>query len=94
MAALMDRADQAVSVTSMARSFSAKLRDVATRKTEKLIVFKDNEPAAVILNVEAYQELLDELEDLRVERVARDRLDSFDASKAISHEDMVARFAD
>ena len=78
----------------MARSFSAKLREIATRQIEKLVVFKDNEPAAVILNVEAYQELLDELEDLRVERVARDRLDSFERDKAISHEDMVARFAD
>jgi len=94
MAALMDRAEQAVSVTTMARSFSAKLREIATRQIEKLVVFKDNEPAAVILNVEAYQELLDELEDLRVERVARERLDSFERDKAISHEDMVARFAD
>ncbi|MDF3933542.1 type II toxin-antitoxin system Phd/YefM family antitoxin [Pseudomonas citronellolis] len=94
MAALMERAEQAVSVTTMARSFSAKLREIATRQIEKLVVFKDNEPAAVILNVEAYQELLDELEDLRVERVARDRLDSFERDKAISHEDMVARFAD
>jgi len=94
MAALMERAEQAVSVTTMARSFSAKLREIATRQVEKLVVFKDNEPAAVILNVEAYQELLDELEDLRVERVARDRLDSFERDKAISHEDMVARFAD
>ncbi|MCY1434771.1 hypothetical protein D9M71_508410 [compost metagenome] len=94
MAALMDRADQAVSVTTMVRSFSAKLREIASRETEKLVVFKDNEPAAVILNVEAYQELLDELEDLRVERIARDRLVSFDRSEAISHEDMMARFAD
>ncbi|MCY1331496.1 hypothetical protein D9M69_171640 [compost metagenome] len=78
----------------MVRSFSAKLREIASRETEKLVVFKDNEPAAVILNVEAYQELLDELEDLRVERIARDRLVSFDRSEAISHEDMMARFAD
>ncbi|MCY1279054.1 hypothetical protein D3C76_1762210 [compost metagenome] len=78
----------------MVRSFSAKLREIASRETEKLVVFKDNEPAAVILNVEAYQELLDELEDLRVERIARDRLVSFDRGEAISHEDMMARFAD
>ncbi|WP_315807468.1 type II toxin-antitoxin system Phd/YefM family antitoxin [Pseudomonas sp. C9-3] len=94
MSALLDRADQAVSVTTMVRSFSARLREIMSRDTEKLVVFKDNEPAAVIINVQAYQELLDELDDLRIERIARDRLITFDENKALSHEDMMARFAE
>lgn len=47
----------------------------------------------VIVNVQAYQELLDELENLRIEAIARDRLESFDRAKAISHDDMRARYA-
>lgn len=93
MAALLERADQAVSVTTMVRSFSARLKEVSSRATDRLVIFKDNEPAAVIVNVDAYQELLDELDDLRVEAAARDRLSTFDKSKAISLSDMQARYA-
>lgn len=93
MAALLDRAEQAISVTAMVRGFSAKLKEVSSRTTDRLVVFKDNEPAAVFLNVDAYQEMLDELEDLRVEATARDRLENFDPQKAISHADMRARYA-
>jgi antitoxin StbD len=93
MAALLERADQAISVTAMVRGFSAKLKEVSSRATERLVIFKDNEPAAVIINVDAYQEMLDELENLRVEATARERLISFDQAKAASHEDMRARYA-
>ncbi len=93
MAALLERADQAVSVTAMVRGFSAKLKEVSSRTTDHLVVFKDNEPAAVIVNVQAYQEMLDEIEDLRIEATARDRLANFDPQKAISHADMRTRYA-
>lgn len=93
MAALLERAEQAVSVTAMVRGFSAKLKEVSSRATDRLVVFNNNEPAAVIVNVQAYQELLDELENLRIEAIARDRLESFDRAKAVSHDDMRARYA-
>lgn len=38
MAALLERADQAVSVTAMVRNFSAKLKDVSSRATERLVI--------------------------------------------------------
>lgn len=91
--ALLERADQAVSVTAMVRSFSAKLKEVSSRTIERLVVFKDNEPAAVIINVDAYQEMLDELENLRVEATARERLIGFDKANAIAHDDMRARYS-
>lgn len=93
MAALLERAEQAVSVTAMVRGFSAKLKEVSSRATDRLVVFKDNEPAAVIVNVDAYQEMLDELEDLRIDAIARDRLSTFDKSKAISLSAMKERYA-
>ncbi len=40
----------------------------------------------------SHEALLDELEDLRIEAIARQRLQDFDKSKAISHEDMLKKF--
>lgn len=92
MATLLERPEEAVSVTAMARSFSARLKEVSSGLTDRLVIFKDNQPAAVMMNVQAYQDLVDELEDLRIEAVSRDRLASYQADQAIAHEDMRALF--
>jgi antitoxin StbD len=92
MAALLERAEQAASATALVRGFSAKLKEVSSRTTDRLVVFNDNEPAAVLVNVEAYQEMLDELEDLRIEATARERLANFSQHTTISHVDMRARY--
>jgi antitoxin StbD len=36
---------------------------------------------------------MDELDDLRIELAARERLAGFDRTKALSHEEMLKRFA-
>jgi antitoxin StbD len=92
MASLLTRAEQAVSATAMARTFGARLKDVTSEETTHLVIFEDNEPAAVLIGVEAYQSLQDELEDLRAEHFASERLLSFDESNTISLEDMEANF--
>lgn len=92
MATLLERPEDAVSATAMARGFSAKLKDIATRRTDRFVVFKDNQPAAVIMNVQAYQELVDELEDLRIEAISRDRLASYQDDHAVSHDAMRSHF--
>jgi hypothetical protein len=48
MSALLNRADQAVSATAMVRSFGARLKDVTSGEVTHLVIFKDNEPAAVL----------------------------------------------
>ncbi len=93
MTALLERADQAISVTAMVRGFSARLKEISSRATERLVIFKDNQPAAVIINIDAYQEMLDELDDLRIEVAARERLTGFDEAQAVSHDAMRARYA-
>ncbi|GGY11411.1 hypothetical protein GCM10007160_43040 [Litchfieldella qijiaojingensis] len=92
MGTLLDRPEDAVSATAMARGFSAKLKEIASRQADRLVVFKDNRPVAVLMNVQAYQDLVDELEDLRIEAVSRDRLASYQADQAISHDDMRSLF--
>ena len=50
--------------------------------------------AAVIINVDAPQEMLDEHEDQRIDAAARERLMGFEQADAVSHEDMLARYAE
>ncbi|GHC30932.1 Phd-YefM [Aidingimonas halophila] len=92
MATLLERPEDAVSATTMARSFSAKLKEVSLRETDRMVIFKDNQPAAVLMNVQAYQELVDELEDLRIEAVSRDRVASYQSDQAITHDEMRSLF--
>lgn len=92
MSGLMTRAEQAVSATAMARTFGARLKEVTTGDTTHLVIFKDNEPAAVLIGVEAYQAMQDELEDLRADRLASERLFSLNEQTTVSLEDMEARF--
>ncbi|MHC8342568.1 type II toxin-antitoxin system Phd/YefM family antitoxin [Pseudomonas sp. RT6P73] len=93
MTASFERDDQAISMTALVRGFSARLNEISSRATERLVIFKDNRPVAVIINVDAYQEMFDELKDLRVEAAATGRLTGFDQAKVISHDDMRARYA-
>ncbi|MEN0107582.1 MAG: type II toxin-antitoxin system Phd/YefM family antitoxin [Pseudomonas sp.] len=76
----------------MARSFGANLRSVTSGEVSHLVVFKDNEPAAVLMGIEAFQAMCDELEDLRADMLAAERLSSLDEKNTVSHEDMVARY--
>jgi len=77
----------------MVRNFGARLKEVSSGEVTHLVIFKDNEPAAVLVGVEAYQALQDELEELRAERLAIERLSSLDEKNTVSLEDMEARFS-
>jgi antitoxin StbD len=50
--------------------------------------------AAVIINIDAPQKVLDEREDQRIEAAAWERLMGFEQADAVSHEDMLARYAE
>lgn len=93
MSALLDRAEQAVSATAMVRNFGARLKEVTSGEVPHLVIFKDNEPAAVLMSVDAYQTLQDELEDLRADRLAIDRLSTLNEKNTVSLEEMEARFS-
>ena len=62
-------------------------------KQDRFLVLKNNAPAAVMLSVKTFEALLDELEDLRLESVARKRLRSLGGVKTLSHRAMMRRFA-
>ena len=94
MKALLDRSDQAVSVTEVSRSAKTIFDRLCSGKQEKYVVMRNNAPAAVMVPVSVYEALMDELDELRIELTARDMLRTFDRTKAIGHEEMLRRFAD
>jgi antitoxin StbD len=92
MTALIERSNEAISITDMIRSTKDIINKLTSGRQDHYVIMKNNSPAAVLLNIQSYEALLDELEDLRIETVARKRLQDFDKSKSISHEDMVKKF--
>lgn len=92
MNALLERSSQAVSVTDVARSAKTIFDRLSSGEQDKYVVMRNNAPAAVMMPVSVYEALMDELDDLRIEMTARDRLQGFDRSKAVSHEEMLKLF--
>lgn len=74
--ALLQSADQLVNQTALARNGHELFDRVANDRTDRLVVVRKNVPVAVILNVEAFEDLLSELEDLRNQVMASRRLGS------------------
>ncbi len=92
MTALIERSDEAISITEMVRSAKDIINNLESGEHDHFVIMKNNSPAAVLMNIQFYEALLDELEDLRIESIARERIKDFDRSKAISHEDMLKLF--
>ena len=93
MNALLERSNQAVSVTDVSRSAKTIFDRLSSGKQEKYVVMRNNAPAAVMMPVSVYEAMMDELDDLHIQMTARDRLQTFNRAKAISHEEMLKRFA-
>ena len=92
MSALLERVDQAISVTEVSRSAKEIFTKLEKGKQDKFVVMRNNAPAAVLLPVDAYEALIEEVEDLRSEIIAIRRMRDFDRSKAITHDKMVKKF--
>ena len=92
MAALLDSADQALPVTQLTRKFKEYLDKLKGQESDKYVVMRNNMPEAVLMSVDLFQSMMDEIEDLRIEATARERLATFDGKTTISHQDMWADF--
>ena len=71
---LLKRADQAVSSTDLQKNTRELLDRISKGLQDHYVVMRDNRPAAVMMAAERYEALIEELEDLRIEAVARARL--------------------
>ncbi|MDR0770293.1 MAG: type II toxin-antitoxin system Phd/YefM family antitoxin [Burkholderiales bacterium] len=86
------RTNETISVTDIQRRAKEVFELIESGQQDKLVVLRNNEIAAVLLPAERYEALMDELEDLRIEAVATDRVATFDPAKAITHAEMLAQF--
>jgi antitoxin StbD len=90
---LLDRADQAISSTDLQKGTRELLDRMADGRQDRYVVIRDNRPTAVMFSVERYEALMAELEDLRIEALARERLATMDGVKPLTHAEMLERFA-
>lgn len=81
-----------LSATTLSKKTSATLESLEKGESEKLIILKNNAPKAVLLSMECYEALEEEMEDLRLTALALARLQTFDVKEAISHDAMMERF--
>ena len=88
---LLDRSDQAISSTELQKNTRVLLDRMVDGSQDRYVVIRDNRPAAVILPTAYYESLMEELEDLRIEALARERLSSIGQVNLVSHADMLAR---
>lgn len=86
------RTSETISVTDIQRRAKDVFDRIESGEQDKYVVLKNNAIAAVLLPADRYEALMDELDDLRIGVIATERISTFDRSKAISHEEMLARF--
>ena len=72
------RAADYLSATDLSKKTSATLEALEKGDAERLIILKNNAPKAVLLSMESYETMLEEIEDLRLTALALARLDSLD----------------
>ncbi len=86
------RAADYLSATALSKKTSATLEALEKGEAERLIILKNNAPKAILLSVESYEAMLEEIEDLRLTALAFTRMDSFDRKKALSHDYIREKF--
>jgi len=86
------RTNETISVTDIQRRAKEVFERIERGEQDRFVVLKNNEIAAVLLSSDRYEALMDELEDLRIDAIAAERVATFDPAKAITHEEMLARF--
>lgn len=87
------RATDYLSATALSKRTSATLDTLEKGEVEKLIILKNNAPKAVLLSIEAYEAMEEEIEDLRLTALALARFETFDQKKALSHNHIWEKFA-
>lgn len=67
MGFLVERSDQVVPMTDIARKAKSFFERVATGEQDRFVVMKRSSPVAVMMNVSVFESMMDELEMLRSE---------------------------
>ena len=86
------RTSETISVTDIQRRAEEVFERIENGEQDKYVVLRNNQIAAVLLPVGRYQALMDELDELRIDAIAAERVAAFDPATAVTHEEMLARF--
>ncbi len=81
-----------ISATTLSKKTASTLDSFEKGETEKLIILKNNTPKAILLSVDAYEAMEEEIEDLRLATLAFARINSFKPEEALSHKEMMEKF--
>jgi antitoxin StbD len=73
---LLNRADQAITATDLQKKTRELLDRISSDEEDHFVVMRDNRPTAEMMATDRYEALMDELADLRIEAVARARIDT------------------
>ena len=92
MSSLLETSDQALPITEISRSAKRIMDDFQTGEKTKYVVMRNNTPAAVMMSVSHYEDLLHSIEDLHLELLVLQRLTTQKEKISISHEEMMSRF--
>ena len=81
-----------LSATVLSKKTSATLDSLEKGETEKFIILKNNAPKAILMSIDAYEAMEEEIEDLRLATLAFARMKSFKPEEAFSHKEMMVKF--
>jgi antitoxin StbD len=81
-----------ISATVLSKKTAHTLDSLSSGENEKFIILKNNAPKAILMSVDAYEALQEEIEDLRLTSLALARMQTFSFDDAISHKKMMEKF--
>ncbi|MBM9538102.1 type II toxin-antitoxin system Phd/YefM family antitoxin [Desulfobulbus alkaliphilus] len=87
------RAKDYLSATALAKKTSVTLEALEKGDTDRFVILKNNAPKAILMSIDAYEAMEEEMEDLRLAALALARLHTFEPAEGISHEEMMNKFA-
>jgi len=81
-----------LSATQLSKNTAATLNSLETGETDKLIILKNNSPKAILMSVDSYESMEEEIEDLRLTSLALARIQNFNFEETISHKEMIDKY--
>ena len=81
--------NNSVSISMFNRGYAGRIFE-DLKHTGRKIVYKNNKPECVLLSIDEYERLIDEIEDMKLAMIAAERLKNFNPDKLISDEEMMA----
>ncbi len=82
-----------LSATTLSKKTAATLDTLEKGDAEKLIILKNNAPKAILMSIDAYEAMEEEMEDLRLTALALARLQNFRSEDAIPHKKMMQKYS-